>query len=122
MTTPGERILHLATREAWEDALAVGEYRGSTRGKTIDHVGFIHGSLDHQIADVAEYVYKDCEDELVVLVMDQGDLSQSGLAVRFEDGGNGTFYPHIYAALPCHLVREVLRAWFDDAGKFHFEG
>lgn len=95
-------------------------YNRSTRGKSFDEVGFIHGSLRSQLTEVAELIYSNCEEELVLLVMDLDRLVVHDLAVRFEDGGNGKFYPHIYAPLPCHLVDAVLPAVFDEQGRFVF--
>ena len=54
-----------------------------------------------------------------MLVMDVGTLEGTGLRVRFEDGGNGVFYPHIYAHLPCQLVDSVLPQWRPEARSFH---
>jgi uncharacterized protein (DUF952 family) len=107
------RILHLTTRAEWQEAVAVGTYRRSTRGASLDDVGFIHCSKPDQLAEVASLVYGDCDDDLVVLVMQPSRLEQNGLIVRLEDGGNGQHYPHIYGALPCALVEDVLPASFD---------
>ena len=112
------RIYHLTTRAEWQDAQAVGMYTHSTRGKSLDDVGFIHCSLSHQLAEVAEFVYADCDDELVVLVLDLPTLEVSDLTVRFEDGGNGKQYPHIYGALPCALVIDERPASFDAQRRF----
>ena len=98
----------------------VGLYKRSTRGKSFDEVGFIHASLSGQVAPVAEFVYRNCDEELVLLVMDLERLSADGLTVRFEDGGNGEFYPHIYSPLSCRLVDEVRPAGFDEQGRFVF--
>jgi uncharacterized protein (DUF952 family) len=59
--------------------------------------GVIHVSLAGQLAEVAELGYDGCEDELVVLVMDMRRLEAAGLPLRFEDGGIGTYHPHICA-------------------------
>ena len=114
------RIFHLSTKAEWEEAQAIGVYGRSTRGKAIDDVGFIHCSLPSQLAEVAEFVYDDCEEELVVLVMDLRTLEGSGLPVRFEDGGHGKLYPHVYGPLPCHLVADALPASVDKQGRFIF--
>jgi uncharacterized protein (DUF952 family) len=114
------RIYHLTTRAEWEQAQATGVYSRSTRDKSIEDVGFIHCSLPSQLTEVAEFIYDDCQEELVVLVMDVGTLEGNGLRVRFEDGGNGVFYPHIYAHLPCQLVDSVLPACVDKHGRFTF--
>jgi uncharacterized protein (DUF952 family) len=50
-------FLHLTTKLAWEDALAVGVYSLSTKGKTLDEVGFIHGSFTDQVQRVAGFVF-----------------------------------------------------------------
>jgi uncharacterized protein (DUF952 family) len=115
-------IYHLSTRAEWEKAQAIGVYARSTRDKAIEDVGFIHCSLPSQLAEVAEFIYYDCEEALVVLVMDLPNLEASGLPVRFEDGGNGKLYPHIYGSLPCHLVADVLPASVDEQGRFIFPG
>lgn len=46
-------FLHLTTKLAWEDALAVGVYSLSTKGKTLEEVGFIHGSFADQVEEMA---------------------------------------------------------------------
>lgn len=116
------KIYHLTTRTDWDHALAEGIYRRSTRGKSFEDVGFIHGSLSDQLGEVAELVYADCDQELLVLVMDLTRLEALDLPVRFEDGGNGTQYPHIYAPLPCRAVDGVRAAWFDPHGHFVVAG
>jgi uncharacterized protein (DUF952 family) len=125
MTTPQDewaagRIYHLTTRTEWDAALPAGVYDRSTRDRSLEDVGFIHCSLPSQLAAVAGFVYADCEDDLVVLVLDLPALEASGLTVRLEDGGNGSDYPHIYGALPCALVADVLPASFDGHGAFVF--
>ncbi|HEY5185117.1 MAG TPA: DUF952 domain-containing protein [Actinomycetes bacterium] len=122
MTGTTVPVYHLTSRGEWDAALAEGCYRRSTRGKSLVDVGFIHGSPAGQLAEVAELVYEGCEDELVALVMDMRRLEAAGLPLRLEDGGNGTYYPHIYAPLPCHLVDDVRPAWFDGQGRFVFDG
>jgi uncharacterized protein (DUF952 family) len=114
------RIYHLTTKAEWEKAQATGVYARSTRDKAFEDVGFIHCSLPSQLTEVAEFIYDDCEEELVVLVMDMPTLEGNGLTVRFEDGGNGKLYPHIYQPLPCHLVKDVLPASVDQRGRFVF--
>jgi uncharacterized protein (DUF952 family) len=113
------RIYHLTTKAEWEQAQATGVYSRSTRDKSIEDVGFIHCSLPSQLTEVAEFIYHDCQAELVVLVMDVGTLEGNGLTVRFEDAGNGVSYPHIYAPLPCQLVDAALPASVDKHGHFN---
>ncbi len=105
--TPDDRIYHLTTRTEWEEARTSGTYRRSTRDRSFEQVGFVHCSLPDQLRGVAEMVYADCHEDLVVLELSLATLEESGLPVRLEDAGNGTLYPHVYAPLPCSLVREV---------------
>lgn len=116
------RIYHLSTKADWDEAQATGVYGRSTRDKSFEDVGFIHCSLPSQLTEVAEFLYDDCEEELVVLVMDWPTLESNALTVCFEDGGNGKSYPHIYAPLPCRLVDDVLPASVDKQGRFIFAG
>ena len=109
-------FLHLTTKQAWEDALAVGVYSLSTKGKTLEEVGFIHGSFPDQLEDVASFVFTGSTEELVVLHLDINKLEANGLIVRIEDGGNGKMYPHIYGALPCDLVDRVSSARMSENG------
>lgn len=118
--TGAKHIYHLTTRAEWDEAQAAGMYSRSTRERSFDDVGFIHGSLSGQLAEVAELIYDGCGEELVVLVMDLDRLEADGLTVRFEDGGNGKLYPHIYAPLPCRLVDDLRPASFDEQGRFVF--
>lgn len=113
-------ILHLARRADWDAALTSGSYRVSTRGATLDQVGFIHASYPHQVAAVAEFVYADDDAELCVLVLDSDAIRAAGTPVRDEDGGDGTAYPHIYGPIAPAFVTDVRPAGFDAEGRFSF--
>lgn len=107
-------ILHLAHRSDWERAAREGSYTVSTRGRLLDEVGFIHGSTADQVAGVAERFYRDDPEPLVVLVIDADLVRTGGTEVRFEDGGDGQDYPHIYGPVPpAHVIR-VEPAGFTD--------
>lgn len=82
-------IFHLALESDWR---AAGEsYRISTRGRTLDQVGFVHCSADlAQVRAVAAAFYTDLDEPLLLLHIDP-----AGLDVRVEDG-----YPHVYGPLP----------------------
>lgn len=113
-----ERLfLHLTTKQAWEDAVIVGTYSLSTKGKTLSQVGFIHGSFPDQLEDVARFVFTGSTEELVVLHLDTNKLEANGLIVRIEDGGNGKMFPHIYGAIPCKLVDKVSAAYMSSNGQ-----
>ena len=85
-------ILHIARRADWDDALRSGSYRVSTLGATIDRVGFVHGSFPDQVAQVAELLYADTDDELCVLVLDEHAVRAAGTEVRLEDAGDTMTY------------------------------
>jgi uncharacterized protein (DUF952 family) len=108
------RLLHITERTTWETALREGWYRSSTRGVSLDEQGFIHCSLPHQLRTVAEYVYGDADD-LVVLVIDGERLSAP---VEYEAAEPGAEkYPHIYGAVPAGAVTEVVPVERDRDGR-----
>jgi len=100
-------ILHLAIESDWAAALAVGSYRVSTRGLTVDQVGFIHCSTPAQVGRVAELFYSEVPDPLCVLEMDPDTIRAAGTEVRFEDVGNGELFPHIYGPIDPTWVLEA---------------
>jgi uncharacterized protein (DUF952 family) len=107
-------LLHITERVRWQDAVGTGEYRMSTRGVTLEQEGFIHCSLRHQLRAVAELVYSDAND-LVVLVIDSQQVPAD---IRYEapDPG-GERYPHIYGALPVGAVTKVVSVGRDGSGR-----
>jgi glutathione S-transferase len=110
-------FLHLTTKQAWEDALAVGTYSLSTKGKSLDEVGFIHGSFADQVEEVAGFVFAGSTEDLVLLHLDIDKLDSNGIEVRVEKARNGKSYPHIYGAVPCDLVDHVSPAQMSGDGK-----
>jgi uncharacterized protein (DUF952 family) len=111
-------ILHLAVQADWEAALKSGEYRTSTRGATLDQVGYIHASYPEQLTGTAELIYAGIDSALCVLVIDERRVAAAGLHIVDEDSGDGELYPHIYGPLRPEFVIEVLPAAFDDHGTF----
>lgn len=97
-----DRIYHIALPADWEAAVEVGEYRVSTRGRSLDEEGFIHCSASgDQVHRVAEAFYAGVDD-LVLLAIDPWRV---GAPVRFEPvGPDGEEYPHIYGPLPVDAV------------------
>jgi uncharacterized protein (DUF952 family) len=114
---PGNTFLHLTTKRAWEDALKVGTYSLSTKGKTLEEVGFIHGSFADQVEEVAGFVFAGSTEELVVLHLDIDKLASNGILVRVEVASNGKSYPHIYGSIPCDLVDQVSDAHMNEDGR-----
>ncbi len=98
-------IFHIADAEDWSAAQTAGEYRMSTRGRTLDDVGFIHCSHRHQVERVANAVYRSAA-PLVLLTIDP-DLV--GAEIREESAGGVETFPHVYGPLPVGAVVTVAR-------------
>ncbi|WP_369795555.1 DUF952 domain-containing protein [Synechococcus sp. GFB01] len=99
-------LYHLALRREWQAACGEGVYRRSTRGRSLEEVGFIHLSSAHQLQGTAESFYDDLSaDELLLLILDPQHLAAAGLELRYEQAPpNGDRFPHLYGALPLHAV------------------
>jgi uncharacterized protein (DUF952 family) len=112
-------LFHITERACWLHAAQAGEYRMSTRGVTLEEEGFIHCSLRHQLRDVAEFLYDDADD-IVVLVTDSARVP---VPVRYEAAEPGAdAYPHIYGALPADAVTSVVAVGRDQAGRHVLPG
>ncbi|MER5361346.1 DUF952 domain-containing protein [Streptomyces sp. NPDC002785] len=112
-------LLHLTESPLWEAARGIGTYEMSTRGRTLHEEGFIHCSLPHQLAGVAEMLYGagsragTGDQDLVVLVIDPARLP---VPVRYESvAPGGEEFPHIYGPVPVDAVVEV-RPWLRKEG------
>ncbi|BCJ48246.1 hypothetical protein GCM10010168_26060 [Actinoplanes ianthinogenes] len=108
-------LLHLTERETWEAALPTGWYRTSTRGVSLEQQGFIHCSLPHQLRGVAEFVYRDATEDLVVLVIDSERLDAPVKYEAMEPGADE--FPHIYGPVPASAVSRVVPVERDDQGR-----
>ncbi|ACV09281.1 DUF952 domain-containing protein [Jonesia denitrificans] len=108
-------IFHLTRVSDWEQAQEVGTYEISSNDLSLDDVGFIHASLPHQLPAVAEFVFAGVTDPLCVLVMDSDRIEATGTPVRWEDGGSGELYPHIYGPIQPTWVTDVIPAGFDES-------
>jgi uncharacterized protein (DUF952 family) len=107
-------IWHLARTDDWEQALARGTYAISTRGLTLDQVGFIHCSYAHQVPGVARLFYADETAPLTLLGIDPDRLAAAGIEVRDEPGDpahpDGERFPHVYGPIPVDAVTGVVPA------------
>jgi uncharacterized protein (DUF952 family) len=113
-------ILHLARVEDWSAALTSGEYRSSTLGMSLEEVGFIHSCTRDQLSGVAQRFYADVTDPLLVLVMDDEAIRESGTAVVFEDAGNGELFPHVYGPIRPSMVTAAIPAHIDASGHLDY--
>jgi glutathione S-transferase len=97
-----QRIYHLALAEDWRAAKTCGEYRRSTRGLSLEQVGFIHASGAHQVDATFRRFYADAE-AVLLLTLDPGRLDAP---LRWEAAPDSAeLFPHIYGPLPVGAVR-----------------
>jgi uncharacterized protein (DUF952 family) len=98
-------IFHIADPALWGRIGEHGSYAESTRDASLAEVGYIHCSYARQVETVANYIYDDWADPLVLLEI---DVEQVGSPIRVEnlDGGTEEF-PHIYGPIPAVAVTRV---------------
>ena len=84
----------------WEEFESSGIFEGS-----VDDVrdGLIHCSSRSQVAATALRFFAD-QPELIVVTLDADALED---AVKWEPASTGERFPHVYAALPMHVVVAV---------------
>jgi uncharacterized protein (DUF952 family) len=112
-SNPDEPIFHLALPDDWAAAFARGEYLMSTRGMTLQEVGFIHCSTRVQIEGTANGFYGDL-DQLVVLTIDPA-LVPAPIVHEPPAPGLDTLFPHIYVPLPVSAVTHAAM-WLREPG------
>ncbi len=116
------RVLHLAAAEHWDAAQTTGQYRWSTRGATLDEVGYVHASTSAQLPGVVRAFYADADPtEYVLLVIDVDAAERAGSSVRWErPPGAESSFPHFYGPLPVSAVVAALPLAAGDppAGRF----
>ncbi|MFT9850552.1 DUF952 domain-containing protein [Aneurinibacillus sp. REN35] len=67
--------------------------------------GFIHATKgDDLLMNVANRVYKDCTDELLLLVIDEDRVTSE---VKYERAKDSNLYPHIYGPLNTDAIIEI---------------
>lgn len=98
-------IFHIAHASEWADAVIRDEYRMSSRGMTLDDVGYIHCSRADQVDLVANSFYFDDPEPLVLLHIDESLVPD----LRVEGG-----FPHIYGAISPEWVTDVQPVGFID--------
>jgi len=99
-------IYHIAFCSDWEQAKTLGSYTVSTRGRSLDDVGYIHAAAStRQAESVANLFYADASD-LVLLVIDTTKLSAP---IRHDrvDGWDEPF-PHILGPLNPDAVTDAV--------------
>jgi uncharacterized protein (DUF952 family) len=91
-------LFHLSTREAWQRAVAIGDYLAPS----LEDEGFIHLSTEDQWPGVRARFFADAID-LVLLVIDASRLRHE---IRYELA-DGEQYPHLYGPLDVSAVIEA---------------
>ncbi len=110
-----DTLWHLAGPEEWAAALTAGSYTGSTKGRSLAEVGFVHCSFAAQLPVVAAAIYPGTA-ELVLLEIDPARLG--GAPVRVEPvPGGGEEFPHVYGPVPTTAVTSVRRVRVDEDGR-----
>jgi len=104
------QVLHIALAADWAQALTLGRYEISTRGRTLAQEGFIHTSTPTQARRVFTDFYADLPPEhLRLLVVDLQACAAAGTPTRWEEvPGTGQEFPHLYGPLPVAAVTAVL--------------
>jgi uncharacterized protein (DUF952 family) len=104
-------VWHLTDPDTWMQARSRGVFSESTRGASIEQVGFLHGSYADQLALVTSFVYDDVTGPMVALGIDPALLVQHGLELRDEPGDpdDPTPFPHVYGGdLPLDVITKVI--------------
>jgi uncharacterized protein (DUF952 family) len=104
---PDAEVYHIASREAWEAALAAGEYRPPS----VEAQGFVHCSTREQVVSTANRFYAR-QEGLVLLCI---DVSRLEAPLRYEppdmpghEGRDGELFPHLYGPMNLDAVTRVL--------------
>jgi uncharacterized protein (DUF952 family) len=105
---PVASVFHIVAPQDWPG-------RGDYRPASLAEQGFVHLSFADQVEGVANTIYRDAPD-LVVVELDPTALATE---VRVEDvSGEGASFPHAYGPLPVSaavamhpLVRAADRRW-----------
>ncbi|WP_035534495.1 DUF952 domain-containing protein [Haloglycomyces albus] len=110
-------IWHVTRASDWHVAQDNGEYTVSTKGISLAQQGFIHASLAHQVARVANVVHVD-DNDLIVLGI---DVARLGAPVKYEaPPDEDEEFPHIYGPLNLNAVVSVQPLLRGKDGRFSF--
>ncbi len=103
-------IVHIVRKTDWERTLTSGEYRHAS----LVSQGFIHCSKPDQVVNVANTNFKGQSDLILLLIDEQRVKSE----IKYEDGGSGELYPHIYGPLNIDAVIHTMDFPCDIDGTF----
>ena len=107
------RIFHIVAPSTWAEATRRGAYLPAT----YDSDGFVHFSFADQVARVANAIYRD-EPDLVVIEI-ESDAVPSEL--RVEDSyAAGEEFPHVYGPIPTDAAMATHPLTRTDEGDWAF--
>ena len=113
-------LYHIIHSQDWLDAQPGGVYAPPS----LQTEGFIHFSTAAQVADTANRYYQG-QTDLLLLVVDPAREVDDGLVkpvIRYEPGGTGELYPHIYGVLELAAVLQVIPFPPGPDGRFSYPG
>ena len=96
-------LFHLALESDWQAAVQQGSYRVSTRGLSLEQVGFIHLSWQEQLQGTFDRFYADAGAVLTLRI----DPKLVSAPLRADAIPTGALFPHLYGPLPLASVVEV---------------
>lgn len=96
-------LFHLALESDWQAALERGDYRVSTRGLSLEQVGFIHLSWQEQLQATFDRFYADAGAVLTLRI----NPKLVSAPLRADAIHTGVLFPHLYGPLPIASVVEV---------------
>lgn len=108
-------IYHIALAADWDAAVAAGDYRVSTLGRTLDDEGFLHASTSAQVRGVADAFYAGVREPLVLLTIDERRLT---VPLQWDAvPGRPDPFPHLYGPLDVDAVVLATPLTRDAAGR-----
>ncbi len=91
-------VFHITNKNDYEKSQKIGSYKHAS----LDKEGFIHCSQHYQVCDVANFIFKDHKD-LVLLAIDESKCNHE---IKYEGPSWNTF-PHIYGELNIDAVVRI---------------
>jgi glutathione S-transferase len=105
--TRHERLYHLAIAGDWETAkVANSGYRMSTLDEDLADVGFVHCSYARQVQRIADLVYRE-RDDVLLLTIDADALTSRVVDEAVEGSDDAEEFPHVYGPIDFAAVLDV---------------
>jgi len=105
-------IFHITKLETWNKAKAQGAYDFCTLTKD----GFIHASTKEQYLNTAQRLFRDLNESLVLLEINE-DLLDAKVIYENLEGGQELF-PHIYGPIQLSAITNIHNLEKNQAGDF----